>query len=151
MKLFQSLGVFVFAPDSKCVGAVPRLLRSTTLLVSVTKSTLEVFGSRFKTISARPSKLSGIDTRDWSVTGSTLASKLCNNFALSILTGMPSAVARGKGTGPRGYESVTCKSMLCSTDELIENVLFCFNLQHFILRAFHFLHNPHIGERFQPF
>ena len=34
--------------------------------------------------------------------GSTLASSLCKRVALSVLTGMPSAVARENGIGPSG-------------------------------------------------
>ena len=73
---------------------------------------------RLKINSTRLSKPSGADTKDWSraflsstcatllsedfVTDSTLASRVYKSFALSVFTGLPSAVAIENGTGSRG-------------------------------------------------
>ena len=136
MKLGQSCGVFVFAPARRKVGDVP--LRALSydfiehdLYVSVTKSTRFFFGSLLKTCSTSSSNVSGIGLKlcsiafpsmIWtasdglSVIGLMPDSRICRSFDLSVLVGMPSAVARDQGTGPRGNDNVNLRSRSCSRE-----------------------------------
>ena len=47
------------------------------------------------------------------VTSSIPDSRLWRSVDLSVLVGMPSAVARDQGTGPRGNDSVSSRSTSC--------------------------------------